>query len=75
MCNSCFDENKLQMTTAFTVNYKDCLIVIKNVPCLECEMCGEMTFTDEVSVKIEFLVSEVKKLKQEISIIDYFKVA
>lgn len=28
-------------TTTHVVNYKNCIIVIKNVPCLECDQCGE----------------------------------
>lgn len=75
MCNACFDDNKLTSKTTFTVEYKDCIIVIKNVPCLECEVCGEITFTDEVSEKIELLVDAAKKLMQEISVIDYGKAA
>lgn len=27
-------------TTTHVVNYKDCLIMIKNVPCQECKQCG-----------------------------------
>ena len=75
MCNACFNEEKLKTKTTFTVEYKDCVIVIKNVPCLECEICGEITFTDDVSEKLEMLVNAAKKLMQEISVIDYDKAA
>ena len=75
MCNACLSEKKIESKTTFTVEYKDCIIVIKNVPCLECEICGEVTFTDEVSEKLELLVNAAKKLMQEISVIDYCKVA
>ena len=75
MCNACFNDNKLQAKTTFTVEYRDCIIVIKNVPCLECEICGEITFTDEVSARLELLVNAAKNLMQDISIIDYSKAA
>ena len=75
MCNACFDDDKLQTKTTFTVDYKDCIIVVKNVPCLECEACGEITFTDEVSERLEMIVNAAKKLMQEISVIDYDKAA
>lgn len=75
MCNACFNDEKLKTKTTFTVEYKECIIVIKNVPCLECEVCGEITFTDEVSEKLELLVNAAKKLMQEISVIDYSKAA
>lgn len=75
MCNACLNGNKLKAKTTFTVEYKECIIVIKNVPCLECEICGEITFSDEVSEKLELLVNTAKKLMQDISVIDYCKVA
>ena len=75
MCNACFNDNKTKSKTTFTIEYKDCIIVIKNVPCLECEVCGEITFTDEVSEKLEIIVNAAKKLMQEISVIDYNKAA
>ena len=75
MCNACFNDNKIHTTTTFTVEYKDCIIVIKNVPCLECGVCGEVTFTDDVSAKLETLVNTAKQLMQEISVIDYDKAA
>ena len=75
MCNACFNDKKIKTKTTFTVEYKDCIIVIKNVPCLECEICGEITFTDVVSEKLELLVNAAKKLMQDVSVIDYCKAA
>lgn len=75
MCKHCFTEKKIETKTAFTVEYNDCIIVVKNVPCLECPVCGEVTFSDEVSTKLEMIVSAAKKLMQEISVIDYTKAA
>ncbi|MBR4514719.1 MAG: type II toxin-antitoxin system MqsA family antitoxin [Lachnospiraceae bacterium] len=75
MCNSCFRDDKINTSTTFTVEYKGCIIVIKNVPCLECQICGETTFSDEVSERLEKLVNSVKSVLQEVSVIDYLKVA
>lgn len=75
MCKACFGDNKIKTKTTFTVDYKDCIIVIKNVPCLECEICGEVTFTDEVSERLEKMVNAAKSVLQDISVIDYDKVA
>ncbi|WP_367116647.1 type II toxin-antitoxin system MqsA family antitoxin [uncultured Oscillibacter sp.] len=61
--------------TTHVVNYKNCIIVIKNVPCEECEQCGEKFYTDEVAERLERLVSAAKRLMQEISVIDYQKAA
>lgn len=75
MCKACFSDDKLNTKTTFTVEYNDCIIIVKNVPCLECPICGEITFTDDVSAKLEMLVESAKKIMQEISVIDYQKVA
>jgi YgiT-type zinc finger domain-containing protein len=61
--------------TTHVVNYKNCVIVVKNVPCEECEQCGEKYYTDAVAEQLEILVNEAKKLMQEIAVIDYAKVA
>ena len=57
------------------VNYKNSIIVIKNVPCEECEQCGEKYYTDEVAERLETIVNMAKKLMQEIAVIDYPQVA
>jgi YgiT-type zinc finger domain-containing protein len=60
--------------TTHVVNYKGCVIVIKNVPCEECEQCGEKYYSEDVARQIEKLVNIAKNLMQEISVIDYNKV-
>lgn len=55
--------------------HKNCIIVIKNVPCLECDQCGEKYYTDEVAERLELIVNMAKKLMQEIAVIDYPQVA
>ena len=75
MCKACLADDKILTTTTFTVEYNECIIVVKTVPCLECQLCGTMYFTDEVSAKLEALVESAKKVMQDISVIDYRKVA
>ena len=75
MCMFCKNTTTIQSTTTHVVNYKDCIIVIKNVPCLECDQCGEKYYTDEVAEKLEIIVNMAKKLMQEIAVIDYKQAA
>lgn len=75
MCMYCKSETVKESTTTHVVNYKNCVIVIKNVPCEECEQCGEKYFSDKVAEQLEILVDTAKKLMQEVAIIDYSKVA
>ena len=71
MCMFCKNEIHIETTTTYVVNYKNSVIIIKNVPCLECKQCGEKFYTDEVAEKLEKIVDLSKKLMQEISVIDY----
>ena len=75
MCNACFKDDKIKTLTTFTVEYNGCIIVVRNVPCLECPICGDTTFTDEVSAQLEKIVNSAKAVLQDISVIDYSKVA
>ncbi|WP_031553418.1 type II toxin-antitoxin system MqsA family antitoxin [Oribacterium sp. FC2011] len=75
MCNACFANNKIKTTTTFTVEYNGGIIVVRNVPCLECQKCGEITFTDDVAERLEKIVAAAKTVLQDFSVIDYSKVA
>ena len=41
MCFYCKGDMK-PSTTTHVVDYDGCVIVIKNVPCEECQQCGEI---------------------------------
>ena len=69
MCFYCKGEMKPSRTT-HVVTYNNCVIVIKNVPCKEC-----VEFSDEVMQHLETIVNHVKALMQEVSVVDYSKVA
>ena len=75
MCMSCKHSTTVASTTTHVVNYNHCIIVIKNVPCLECEQCGEKYYTDKVAERLEMIVDTAKKMMQEIAVIDYPQVA
>lgn len=75
MCMFCKCKETRHSLTTHVVNYKNCIIIIKNVPCEECEQCGEKYYTNEVARQIEKLVTMAKKLMQEIAVIDYTKAA
>lgn len=75
MCMYCKNSTTIEATTTHVVNYQNCIIVIKNVPRIECEQCGERYYTDKVAEKLETIVNMAKKLIQEVSVIDYPNVA
>ena len=69
MCMFCKCDTVKQSTTTHVVNYKNSIIVIKNV------QCGEKYYTDEVVEQLEKMVNLAKQMMQEIAVIDYSKVA
>ncbi|MBQ4403725.1 MAG: type II toxin-antitoxin system MqsA family antitoxin [Selenomonadaceae bacterium] len=75
MCRYCKGGDYVESTTTHVVDFKDHLIIVRNVPCLECDQCGETYFTDDVAEQLEKIVNEAKKFSQEVSIIDYNKAA
>ncbi len=75
MCMYCKNDSLKPSRTTHVVNYRGCLIIIKNVPCEECEQCGEKYYSDEVARRLESIVSAAKTLMQELSILDYEKAA
>ena len=75
MCMFCKCDTVKPSFTTHVVDYKGCIIIIKNVPCEECEQCGEKYYSDEVAKKVEKIVNAAKKLMQEISVLDYAKAA
>lgn len=69
-CMDCRAEMQSSFTTYF-VDLKKCMIIVKNVPCLECERCGETYFTDEVAERLDEIIKSVSALITEIAVVDY----
>lgn len=60
-----------EATTTHVVNLNDCIIIIKNVPCFECEQCGERAYTDEVQERLESIVKACESIVTELTVINY----
>ncbi|HAG14285.1 MAG TPA: hypothetical protein DCG49_10565 [Ruminococcus sp.] len=71
MCMFCKNKTHTESTTTHVVNSQNSIIIIRNVPCLECDQCGEKYYTDAVAEKLERLINSAKQLMQEISVVDY----
>lgn len=57
--------------TSYVVDLEKCIIVIRNVPCLKCEQCGEVAYTDEVAQRLDEIVNSIKGLMTEVAIVEY----
>ena len=53
------------------VDLKDCIIIVKNVPCEECKQCGEKYFSDEVMERLEAIVKRVRSIAGEVCVMEY----
>lgn len=74
LCMECGAETEKGFTTDVT-DLGMCLVIVRNVPCYKCSECNEIIYTADVVKKLEDIVEKAKKLMQEISIVDYSKVA
>ena len=62
-------------TTCEAIEMEFGLLVIRNIPCYKCNECDEVFYTGDVVQKLEEITERVKRLMQEITIIDYAKAA
>ena len=58
-------------TTTHTVQFDHCIVVIKNVPCLVCEQCGETVLSAETIEKIEHILRSAEQALAEITVINF----
>ncbi|MBP5443411.1 MAG: type II toxin-antitoxin system MqsA family antitoxin [Treponema sp.] len=76
--NSCFfckNGTVSHSLTTYMVDLKDCIIIVKNVPCEECSECGEKFFSDEVMEKLEVIIKKAREIASEVFVTDYSKQA
>ena len=71
MCFYCNSKTTNPGLTTHVVTLENCVIVIKNVPCEECEQCGEKYFSDEVMEKLEIIVEKAKEMSSEVVVTDF----
>ncbi len=67
--------NMAENTTTYMTTYNDCYIIIKNVPCLKCEQCGEEYINGTTMLKIEMIIEKLKSMLTEIAVVDFKRAA
>ena len=61
--------------TTYVEDLGSCLVIVRNVPCYKCSECDEVIYTGDVVEKLEEIIDNAKKMMQEISVVDFSKVA
>ncbi len=74
-CFFCKSNSVVHTVTTYMVDFKDCIIIVKNVPCEECSECGEKFFSDDVMAKLETIVKKAREIASEVFVTDYTKQA
>ena len=69
-CFYCKGSMKESVTT-HVVNLKTCIVIVKNVPCYECEQCGESVYSNEVALHLEKIVKAAATAITEIAVVNY----
>ncbi|MEK6657450.1 MAG: YgiT-type zinc finger protein [Nitrospirota bacterium] len=72
VCNFCGNKNFRERHVQYIYKHNDQFLVVNNVPCEECEYCGEQYFKAEVLKKIEedfnAIYQSGKKAKKEVKV-------
>ncbi len=57
--------------TTFFADLGDCIVVIKNVPSQVCKQCGEISYSNEVALKLEETINLLRRSTTEIAVINF----
>ena len=60
---------------SYFAKIKDCYVIIENVPCWNCDQCGEVVYTATVMENIDALLTHLEKVASKIFIVDYSSAA
>ena len=69
-CFLCKGDMK-ESNTTHVADMGNCIIIIKNVPCFECEQCGEVSYSGVVAKKLEEVIKSMSNAITEIAVIQY----
>jgi len=70
-CLSCKNGTYIEATTTYFSELKDCMIIIKNVPCMKCSQCGEVMYSGSVAEKLDELMDKAESIASELLIVNY----
>lgn len=57
--------------TTFVADTDGSCIVVRHVPCLQCDACGETAYSGEVAETLEKIVNTAKQTLTEVAVVKY----
>ena len=60
-----------EMKKTYVATLEECVIIVKNVPAMVCNQCGEVYYTDEVAERLEQIVRKLQQFVKEVAIVEY----
>ena len=72
MCILCRCKTTKSASATYALDYRGRIIIVKNVPCEECEQCGEKYFSHEVALRLEEIVSSAKRAMSDTAIVEIY---
>lgn len=57
--------------TTHVAELEKCIVIIKNVPCMKCDQCGETVYSGDVVQKIEEILEKCENAMTEVAIVNY----
>ena len=63
--------NTEPMLKTHAITLDKCVIIVKSVPALVCNQCGEVYFQDDVMQNLELIVDKMEDLIREVAIVEY----
>ena len=70
-CFYCKSNDIVSSFTTHVVDLGKCVIIVKNVPCHECEKCGAKFYDDDVAEQLERIVKLSANALTEIAVVNY----
>ncbi len=74
-CFSCKSDTMEKSSSTYTAQSTNCIIIIKNVPCMKCRQCGDVVYNTKILKKIEEIIKRMEEFASEVAIVDYQKSA
>ena len=61
----------LNQIKTYMVEVENCIIIVKNVPAQVCGQCGEISYSHNIAIQLENIVTSLRSSITEIAVANY----